>query len=370
MQPEFFIYFISTFILFNLAIIPFYKNVRYIGAGITITNNRKYLALVKWGILIFCVFGVFAGDWLHQKDEIAYICSFSTIPEQDHLEDLYVWIIWNITGNTYILYRFLIWGVAICCLSAGFKRLGMDTIATWCTFLVLSVAISYAVGRGCLGFSLIIWGYSYLLKPDKQKILSYTKGLVLLFLSLFCHKSMLLLAPMTLVSFVNLNLKRIIAVIIIIPLVIGIFQKYIIMKLISGDDVAGRAYFTDQQNVYGIGMLLWQYSYYFIIYSSIAFVFYRIKIKKQYVPTFIKRIFNLVLLMLIEYIVIYYAFTYQKLGNDDLAWRIFAMINIPLPIVISYFFSTKVPRYFLYIFNYAFLMANYFILYNAYTNYF
>lgn len=369
MVTEFVFYFVPTLILINLTLIPFYKNIRNRSGYIYLINNIRWLSFIKWSLLVFCVFGAFGGDWFHYRLEINHLMAYASIPEQNHLEDLYIWLIENITKRNYILYRLVIWTVSILCLSAGFKRLKIDTVTTWCCFIVLSVAVSYAVGRGCLGFSIIIWGYSYLLCPGYHKTFSYLKGGMLLFLSLFCHKSMFLLAPLTLISFINLNTKWIIIIGAIIPFIIGMFRNYILLKLATDDNIAGSAYFTDEKNVFGLGMNLWLYSYYFIIYSFIAYAFHRIIIKKEDIPIQIKRIFNLILLLLFEYIILYFAFTHQGLANDDLAWRVFAMINIPLPIVVSYFFSKGVPKYILYLFNFAFIMADYFIIYNAYTNY-
>lgn len=369
MQFEFFCYFIPTLILYNYAIIFFYKNIRPRGNEVYVINNNRNILSIKIIVFLFCVFGAFGGDWFHYRDEINYLSQFTSMPEQGHLEELYLWVIKNITGRAYLLYRILIWGVALMCYSFALKRLRLDTITTWSLFIVLSVAVSYSVGRGCLGFSLIMLGYSFIIKPGHSKILSYIVGGILLFLSIFCHKSMILFAPVTLMSLVNLNIKRLIVIIIMIPLIIAMLQEFVIMQLATEESMAGKAYFIDEQNNYGLGMSIWQYSYFFIVYSFIGFVCYRIFIKKQQVPQIIRRFFNLTLLLLFEYVVMYFAFTHQRLANDDFAWRVFAFINIPLPIVLSYFFSNRVPRTIYAVFNYALLMADYFILYSAYTNY-
>lgn len=369
MPIEFICYFIPSLIIFNISILPFYNNIIETKNGINTRRNNIWLSYIKLGLLLFCIFGAYGGDWFSYREEIDYLNSFSRMPEQRHLESIYIWIIEYITHNNYILFRVLIWTTSFYCLSNSFIRLNIDNISTWSCFAVLSVAVSYAIGRGAIGFSLILWGYSFLLRPGRNKILSYVKGSILLILSLFCHKSMFLLAPLTYLSFINFNIRRtIICAIIIIP-IIGIVQHYILLRLAMGEEVTGSDYFTSEQNTYGIGMNIWRYSYYFIITSLFGYTYYRIIICKHHVPQYIHRFLNLTILLLIEYLILYFAFTYQKIGSDDLAWRVFALINIPLPIILSYFFSERVPKYILYIFNYALLISNYFIIYNAYTNY-
>lgn len=370
MAPEFIYFFVPSLIIFNISILPFYNNITITKTGINIRNRNIWLLYIKLGLLLFCIFGAYGGDWFSYREEIDYLNSFSRMPEQRHLESIYIWIIEYITHNNYILFRILIWSTSFYCLSNAFIRLNIDTISTWSCFAVLSIAVSYAIGRGAIGFSLILWGYSFLLRPGINKILSYTKGTILLILSLFCHKSMFLLAPLIYLSFINFNIKRtILCVIITIP-IIGIVQHYILLRLAMGEEITGSDYFTSEQNTYGIGMNIWRYSYYFIIISLFAYAYYRIIICKQHVPQYVYRCLNLIILLFIEYLILFFAFTYQNIGSDDLAWRVFAMINIPLPIIISYFLSNIAPKYILYIFNYALLISNYFIIYNAYTNYF
>lgn len=368
MRYEFFCYFIPSFIIFNIAILPFYKNVRIPKHSVYTVNNNAWLKYVKIAILIFCIFGAFGGDWFSYQKEIHRIVVNPRIVGYQHLEDLYIWIITHITKDNYLLFRFIIWSTSILCLSAGFQRLKTDTITTWSCFMVLSIAVSYAVGRGSLGFSLIIWGYSYFLLPDK-KISSYIKGAILLTASLFCHKSMFLLAPLTLVSFIKFNLKRSVAIAVLLPFIIVIFRNYILLRLSTGEEMAGNPYFTLEQNKYGLGMNLWRYLYYFIIFGLIGLMYHSIIIKRRNLPIHIRRIFNFILLILLEYLTIYFALTAKNIGSDDIAWRIFAMLNIPLPIILSYMISNRASKIYYYIFNLALLMSNYFILYNAYTIY-
>lgn len=361
---------IPSFVLFNLAQIPFYKNIRHLKDGFYLSSNNHTLKFIKFCTLFVCIFGAFAGDWIHYQNEIEELGSMSQIPEQRHLEPLYIWIIQNVSHSNYILFRIIIWSLSLLCLSLGFKRLNLDNFSTWSCFMVLTLPITYAVGRGALGFSLIVWGYSYLLKPGKNKIWGYIKGLILLTLSLYCHKSMFLLIPLIFLSFIKLNTKRIILILILIALTIGTFRNYILNQLFADPEMTGQEYFVENEDrVNGIGMSIWIYSYYIIIYSIMGYAFNKIIIKRQGIPLYLHRIFNFTLLILFEYIAIHFAFTYAGLGSWDLSWRIFSMLNIPVPLLFSYFLSRKSPKYMLYLFSYSFLMADYFILYNIYTNY-
>lgn len=360
---------IPSILLFNLALIPFYRNVRYSGSNVYIVKNDTKLNFIKITALLFCVFGAYSGDWIHYQFEVIKLGSMTHIPEQRHFEAIYIWIIENISKSNYLLFRFVVWSVSLLCLNFGLKRLHMDNIITWSCYLVISMFVSYAIGRGALGFSLIVWGYSYLLNPGRYKIIGVIKGLILLTLSIFCHKSMFLLTPLTLLSFVKLNFKRIVLIAIFVFLAIGIFREYVMRQLMADYSMAGREYFEEGEGHTGIGMNLWIFSYYFIIYSIIAYSFFRIVIKRDKIPLFIKRIFNFTILIFFEYIAIYFAFTFVGLGNWDLSWRVYAMLNIPVPLLLSYFLSKRFPKWLLYLYNFAFLMADYFILYNVYTNY-
>lgn len=360
---------IPSIILFNIAQIPFYKNIRFSGRNIYILKNNRRLSFIKITALIFCVFGAYSGDWIHYLFEINILGALPKIPEQRHFEPIYLWLIENVTHTNYILFRFIIWSLALLSLNFGLKRLHMDNIISWDCYLIICMVVSYAIGRGALGFSLIVWGYSYLLNPGRRKLVGFIKGIVLLTLSIFCHKSMFLLAPLTLLSFVKLNFKRIILICLLTFLMIGLFRDYVMRQLMADSSTAGREYFEEGEGYTGIGMNLWIFSYYIIIYSIIAYSFFRIVIKRDKIPLFIKRIFNFTILIFFEYIAIYFAFTFVGLGNWDLGWRIFTMLNIPIPLLLSYFLSKRFPKPMLYLYNFTFLMADYFILYNVYTNY-
>lgn len=363
-------YVIPSLVLFNLAQIPFYKNVQYLKDGIYLSNNKRALKFIKFCILFVCIFGAFAGDWIHYQNEIEELGSMSQIPEQRHLEPLYIWIIQNITHSNYLFFRILVWSISLLCLDLGFKRLKLDNVTTWCCFMTLTLPISYSVGRGAFGFSLIVFGYSCLLNPGKQKLLGYVEGCILLALSIYCHKSMFLLIPLIFLSFIKLNIKRIIVILIAIALAIGSLRNYILNLLFADPSMAGQEYFVENEDrINGIGMNIWIYSYTFIIYAILAFAFIRLFIQHHHAPKYIRRILHFTILILFEYIAIHFAFTYVGLGSWDLSWRIFQMLNIPVPILFSYFLSRKCPKYMLYLYSYNYTMANYFIFYNIYTNY-
>lgn len=370
MKFEFYIYFLPSFILFNIAILQFFTCVRTFSKTVKIGNSKSKADFMKFSLFFFCIFGAFAGDWFHYQEEIEELTKYTTIYEQRHLEDIYVWLIEYITGNNYILFRVIIWGISVWILSKGVKRLKLDNVTTWCLFLVISVAVSYAVGRGSLGFSLIVCGYSYLLKPGRNKFCSYFYGVLLLSMSVFCHKSMFLLAPLALLSFVEINIKRTILAFILTMLISVPIRVYVITLMVSGEDVVGSDYIRGEDNggYSGIGYNLWLYSYYFIIFFFIAYAYFKIVIKKIEVPVFVKRVFNFVLLIFFEYLTVYLAFRSVGIGNDALTFRIFTMINIPLPLVISYLISYKCSKRLFYLVCFSVLMANYFIAYNAYTN--
>ena len=369
MRSEFWVYFLPAFLILLAAQWPFFSTIRHDGNLVYCAKSTNHLRFIKFSILYFCVFGAFSGDWFHSQEEITGLNDVM-ISSQNHLEDIYIWLIRNITKSDYILFRIIVWSLSFFCLDKGLKRLDMDNVVTWTCFISLSVTTSYAVGRGSLGFSLIIWGYSCLLKPNKDnKITSYITGLILLGLSLFCHKSMFLLAPLTLLSFVSLNVRRTLFIGLLIILFLDIFQEHVMHIMLNDDEAVGKSYFKDDTYSYGVGMNLWLYSYYFIIFGFTAIAYYRILVKKIATPLVIKRIFNLIMLIFFEYLAIYFAFTYQGLGNDDLAFRVFAMMNIPLPIVVSHMLSKECPKFILNLFIYSCFIANYFIAYNIHTNY-
>lgn len=298
---------IPSVIIINLCLFQVLKYAKKVKVNdstseIKVYTSKNITIFLKIGLLFFCIFGAYSGDWMHYLDEIQLMHRYTNSAD-NHLEPIYLWLINNITGSNYILFRIIIWTVSVWFLSNGIKRLDLDNVATWISFIALSAAISYSVGRGSLGFSLIVWGFSYIYRPYKNKSISYLKGITLLSLSLFCHKSLILFTPLVLIAIIKITIPRLVLLSLLIPSITIVFRKLVIEMLLSEEGMDGKAYFSGEMDTYtGIGYNLWQYSYYFIIFSILVYSIYQIIILKKEVPQYIVKILNLVIILLIEYL--------------------------------------------------------------------
>lgn len=152
-------------------------------------------------ILLFSIFPLYSGDWIHYKEIVYWIAN--GYYSKDHIEPIYIDLVEYI-GNQYLLFRCIIWGSAIILLRATFIHLEIHNKFTLQLFIIWAL-LFYAYPRVSLALSLFFWGYSLMVKPYERKILSYSIGIITIILSYYFHKSMIIILFLSPFSLINLG---------------------------------------------------------------------------------------------------------------------------------------------------------------------
>lgn len=181
-------------------------------------NNKKkcspyYVLFFSIMILLFSVYGFYDQDYYNYK---SCINNFISRGSKTYLEPVYFSIA-NFTGS-YFKWRILIWGLATILMIKTVLRFKLSYIYTY-LFIIIFYAFSFYKLRNCLGISLLFYGLSYILIPNKQfPKISYFFGITIVICSYWFHKSMPIMIIILLgSSILPFNKKIITATIISFP---------------------------------------------------------------------------------------------------------------------------------------------------------
>ena len=137
-------------------------------------------------VVLFCVLAMWSGDWFHYQEIYHKINEYASWTS--HMEGIYDFLM-RYVCPTYLTFRFVVWGAALAFFYLGIKKLGLRQDLTWAIFgLGFLPYFSYA--RVSIVPAMIILGAACILAPNfQQNKQSVVCGLLLMFLSVFCHKS-------------------------------------------------------------------------------------------------------------------------------------------------------------------------------------
>lgn len=142
-------------------------------------------------IILFSTFGFCAGDFLHYESLYADLRHSNY---NIHIEPFYYWLI-KVLPESYYIWRCAVWGTAAIILVLIFKRLKLN--AGFAIFIFsLLLMLYFPAPRQSLGYVVLLYGFVLIFFSDKSKAGSYILGAVLVFLSYFLHKSMVVYAIM------------------------------------------------------------------------------------------------------------------------------------------------------------------------------
>lgn len=137
-------------------------------------------------IVLFCVLALWSGDWYHYQEIYHKLNEYANWTS--HMEAVYDFLMRYISPN-YLIFRLLVWGTAVGLLYLTIKKLGLCQSFVWAIFgLGFLPYFSYA--RVSIVPAMIILGAACVMIPNlQQNKLSFVCGLMLIFLSVFFHKS-------------------------------------------------------------------------------------------------------------------------------------------------------------------------------------
>lgn len=183
-------------------------------------RNRKYNESLNYSfigllLILYCTFGYVDNDFYHYE-RLFESASLSGI--NIHFEPIYFWIIENITSD-YLTWRLLVWGSAVVILLWTFRRLKLDIRTSIC-FLTIYYVLTLSVMRGNLGISILFWGFTFIIKPLRNRFFSYCLGLSLIASSFYFHRSMFVAICFILVTPFKLNKRIVILSLIFFPVLV------------------------------------------------------------------------------------------------------------------------------------------------------
>ncbi|KAB6402232.1 EpsG family protein [Bacteroides xylanisolvens] len=326
-------------LLFFLMLYPFPNVYRY-GCEF----RKRYTDILDYAVygvllILFCTFGYADNDFYHYEGLFKRICSTGL---NVHLEPVYYWLIRNVTSN-YLVWRFIVWSGTVILSLWTIKRLKLDVRIGLLIFVLFYINI-ISVMRGNLGIAILFFGFSFIIRPSHNRLLSFLFGCLLIFCSFFFHKSMLFSIAALSVTPFYLNRKTVKISLVIFPfltVVTTLLLDYIIMNGLIGFDIAdmnigssmtGYASGTMRQsNIFG---KLNQMITYMPVYASLALMTKKIVFEEIDVPRYIKALF------IYWYVITYIAslFFFQE-TSVWLFIRFIMMSYFPLCIVVGYYYS-------------------------------
>ena len=242
---------------------------------------RRYLMILV--SMVFCLFSFWGTDWFHYAEmyfNILYVSGFNT-----SLESVYT-VIAAISPN-YLVFRAIIWGVALYLLCLLFKHVPISGDLLLALFCALWL-IDFSYGRIVLAYTMMYLGGSVLMKPVKGKrLLSLMLGIALLILSLFFHKTAFFGVALVVLALFSrlLNKRTFVLIMMIYPFVLLLVQLLLMQFMDTAVDTnenssssaAGQAYLNEDTREIGPAYLLYLILRY-IPYYMVAWIAYKVNV--------------------------------------------------------------------------------------------
>ena len=148
-------------------------------------------------VFIFSVCAFYTGDFSH------YQLTVKTEESIDHLEEVYHWLIGFVNHN-YFLFRFLLWGGGTVFIFLSFRDFGISPYRSL-FYLFASYITFYSYTRAGVAQAIFFIGFAIFFNRENRTIIFRLCGLVLLLLSFFFHRSLLVLVILSPLCFLPIN---------------------------------------------------------------------------------------------------------------------------------------------------------------------
>lgn len=297
-------------------------------------------ALLIWFLIaVFCVFSYFAGDWFH------YRISFPTI-DKNYSEPIYYYFS-ILAGKNYLIYRLLVWGLATLLVYLTCTQLGLNKNITVFVFVCFFLPI-FCYARASLAMASYFCGLSYLVKqPIRPHMISNVfKGIVLIILSYFFHRSFLTIIAVTPFIFLRYNKKTIILIVLLFPLLLAMIRnslnQFATEVVFEGSELesfadAAQGYASQERRIYN-----WKYSLvsnlkYVGFYIPFLYMLWITKLSKRRIqlPSSIEKYLSIGTLIIVVSTA-FFVLSYTDNTSQVLGYRYLYMSGIPSTILVSY----------------------------------
>lgn len=310
-------------------------------------KNKNVVSLVWVLVVVFLLFAYWDTDYFSFRE------IFYTSLNKDFRDPMYYYLSF-ISLNSYTVFRFLIWGVALLLFYKTVKRFNLPlnySAFIFCVFFLLT--FSYA--RVSLGMAMYFYGVSRLLvSSHKNKVTDLFVGMLFIICSYWGHRSMLVPILMTPILFVELNKKTV-----YLFILIGVFFSSLAPVILSGfaseeitmdSQLSG---FEEAATQYAGNEAVVEYNWKFTLmknlrnYSFIILMVYFVwkvvfsKLSMQIDPS-IKKLLSLCCCILIV------ALSFMSIpgaGSSIIGYRYLYMLGVPLCLMLSYMVANGLCKF-------------------------
>lgn len=294
--------------------------------------NSKHNFLSWLSLLLFCLYCIYSGDWLHYEEKLDFYEYYGA----SGLEPIYD-VILSYIGHNYILFRFIVWGSALLFLRALLYRLSVNNFRTLGFYIIWGI-LFFAYARVSLGLSSFFYGFSLFIKPlEHNRKLGYIWGAICIIISFFFHKSIILLILLIPFVFIGLTKKKFIIYCFCSLIAVFILNSllYYLDVLLIGID--GIEYFSNEKGARTLGGTIVTFCLRTPLYLLLIYLIYKLLWKSKYenLPIYIQRFFTFVVLISL----VAFIFRLSNIKSQVLFYRTLYMIFIPLSIVLSEVFT-------------------------------
>lgn len=268
-------------IFFNLV---FFLFLLYVAYNNYKNERTKQELLIVLGVLLFCIYSFWGADYFHYKE---IFDTYQQTAGSSHLETVYSFILLH--SPSYFVYRLVVWGSSFFLLWKASKRIDNDSFVFLFFFIALYL-LRFSYARASLAISMMMYGYTLIIKPGSNRIASTVVGVIIALLSLFFHKSAVIIILSLPLSFLSLSRRNIIIALIALPVLVfflsGTLYDYILGNELISNENTLNAFNLYTQNAgsagrrMGLGELVQTYGemipiYLFLILGIKAFYYDR-----------------------------------------------------------------------------------------------
>ncbi|MBR1687163.1 MAG: EpsG family protein [Prevotella sp.] len=221
-------------IFFALYFIVFFLFVKGYNDRIIFRLKRRYTFSFLVFFMTIAVFYCLDGDYFRYK---MHVERASDVYRPDTIEFVYQRLAYYIRGN-YNLFRLIVWGGAICLMAISTRLMRINVL-----FMLMAIYIIYyekvVYARATLAMSIYFCGICYLIYIIQKKKLRYIAfPIIIIFLSIFFHRSMVMLVLLTPSIFVPLEKKntRFLLIILWGIIAIALTQMDVMSALMQNDE--------------------------------------------------------------------------------------------------------------------------------------
>ncbi|MDE7386320.1 MAG: EpsG family protein [Muribaculaceae bacterium] len=278
-------------------------------------------------ILIYCVTDFIDGDFFHY---MLYVT-------RPHIVGLgfekFYDIIIELVGRNYVLFRIIVWGLAISTVYFSARQYKCNTCHLLFTLATIFI-LTFAYARASLGMAVCFCGYIILCTANKN-IFKMCLGIGIMCLSMTFHRSMIIAVVIALgVKYINFTKFRLILSLFLFPvtvLIANIILNHVLDgKIIDDRDSLEKIQIysnieSNDTNWKGLILSFFVYARFYVPIVILAYYLYfkrRYKLLKKYEIDMFK----------VAYGLIYIAsgFYFIEFKNDVLFYRILFMAMIPI----------------------------------------